>query len=502
MTLLSKRSTMRPAIREQALKCLNKTMASLTADDLVTLGNLICELSAQNLTDLTMEAFNASLMSFKNCKQLSSTQKAILSKRIISLYGNVTGWNSDTVMTLASLMTVFDESTISQLPDKKEIMDALQGVVDQMPPMSMSSMPDFDNTWNFSAIYNKIIKFNTVSKPRTTRAVPCSIIPTVEMIMNLKEGNCYLMPEVLACMTADTFSMTVDVLGAVRSFRDDQLAALKAKALEAWGSLSNITTDRLSSLGCIVSAFTESELQQLPLSSIDVLSTLSSFTWIPAKYTTVFNRFMTLTASKIILLSSVELVGLGNFICGMNSTQIQQLSDMAFRQALRNIGTVVCPSALMDELKKKCVTLLGPLKNWTHAFFQEAGNVIAGATADELKELPVGIMSFITNSAIPLIPPDRFKALTTSQLEAMSTTNSAMVTTQQMNMLTEEQKQALSRAAGTAYELPKVVVTPTKPAETGNVSPVKSGAVDKTGQGYFHMMVLLHSTLILLGLMS
>ncbi|XP_058863576.1 otoancorin-like [Acipenser ruthenus] len=274
-------------------------------------------------------------------------------------------------------------------------------------------------------------------------------------------------------MSNKTFVDGLSTLAAVNGFADQQLAALKGQAVQAWGPPSGYSAEQTLALGCLLPAFNSSELGLVEVSSVDTLSAVAPCSgWTQEKRAALLQRFLQQSLLTPSSLGAVQLAGLGGFLCGMSEAQVSQINVEAYRLAAAMVGAVSCSPSIMGALKSKAVSSFGDVKNWTASELSEIGNVLAGASAAELKTLDPSAMPFISPSAIPLIPADRLAALSVTQLRALGPVNAAMVTGEQAAVLSQAQREALSDAVGVAVERAVVVVV----KETGTAAPLKGGS--------------------------
>lgn len=66
----------------------------------------------------------------------------------------------------------------------------------------------------------------------SSTVITLALVPTLAMIEDLKEGNVLWSPAQLSSMAAQTFRDAVSVLGEIRNYTTEQLAALRDKATE------------------------------------------------------------------------------------------------------------------------------------------------------------------------------------------------------------------------------------------------------------------------------
>ncbi|KAK1154636.1 otoancorin [Acipenser oxyrinchus oxyrinchus] len=382
-------------------------------------------------------------------------------------------WSAEVVMSLGPLLALFNSSCLRTVSNTVQLKDTLTDLLSSQPPPPLTPGPlDFDTYLNLSSIRETLFHLST-SHQRTRRAVSCPVSLTLQEILDLGDANVHWSPDQLSCMSNKTFVDGLSTLAAVNGFADQQLAALKGQAIQAWGPPSGYSAEQTLALGCLLPAFNSSELGLVEVSSVDTLSAVAPCSgWTQEKRAALLQRFLQQSLLTPSSLGAVQLAGLGGFLCGMSETQVSQINVEAYRLAAAMVGAVSCPPAIMGALKSKAVTSFGDVKNWTASELSEIGNVLAGASAAELKTLDPSAMPFISPSAIPLIPADRLAALSVTQLRALGPVNAAMVTGEQAAVLSQAQREALSDAVGVAVERAVVVVV----KETGTAAPLKGGS--------------------------
>ncbi|XP_067832206.1 otoancorin-like [Heptranchias perlo] len=477
LELLPRSSAVRACLREEALRCLNKPVSALNVSEVERLGVLVCEFTGRDVSDLAATVFNASIQQFRKCRQFHAAAGNSLRAELLRSLGNISEWTADTVTSLGSMITLLGGEILLQLPDTTSVKDALLQLTASQSSPSSALSPEFDTTLDLTAVHAKIfnILVRAAAKPDSSKAQAvssCSVAPTSEQIRELGEANSEWAGEQLACMSAQTFEDTVEELASVSGFSKEQHTALKDKAVEAWGPVSNFTGEDIAILKCIVTTLSVSELQQLELSSIDTLAGISACpAWTQEQQSAVLGRFLKLSGTTAAALGPVDLSGLGNFVCGMNASLVSQLRGEAIRLAAASLGRLTCPAAILDKLKEKVAVVFGPVKEWSAAQLSELGTVAAGSSTDDLKSLDPQMMPFLSTTAVGLIPPHRFRALSVSQLNSLGPANAAAVTEEQMKGASEEQRAAVSEALGIPYHrVASSIKTPTG----GAASPVQS----------------------------
>ncbi|KAM3873315.1 otoancorin [Diretmus argenteus] len=407
----------RPALTQRALQCLANggNISGLSSEEVSRLGPLLCELPPYLLSLMAPEALNASLQSMASCPQTHPRHRSWL----------------------------------------KEVLSDLKDTLSQAP---VSPPPDL------SALRKKLF-FLSINPPsaRRKREVDSinDTVPTVELIEELSEDNIYWTPAQLEKMTVETFTSTVETLGAIPDYSTDQLAMLKEKATQAWGPVTHMNESVVIQLGCVSQGFSDTDLEQLPI-SLDTLEAIAHCGWNESQIKAVWNGFAkhsNLTAGD---LGAVEIVALNQFICGLSSDDIGQLNVDAFKEAVNSMDDVQCSLLVTKQFKELAVAAFGQPSNWTEADVSTLGNIMAGLDAAELGSLDPSVFSFLSKSSIPLIPADNFAALSVSQLDALGPDNAAMVTNAQRAAMGAAQRAALDNAqTGTRAEPQNYTSPPT-----------------------------------------
>ncbi|MGH0139239.1 UNVERIFIED_CONTAM: hypothetical protein FKN15_068648 [Acipenser sinensis] len=270
--------------------------------------------------------------------------------------------------------------------------------------------------WKYWEVLNTT---NTSIPPILLSVLPLALLsadcdavraPTADDIRKLSEANLYWSAPELQCMSDDTFTRTVELLGSVEGYNMSQLRALKNKAKRVWGPLSSWKSYHVISLGAIGLALTESEIKELNLSSIDTVTALSQqSTWTAGQMNSLLTRFLEVSGLTLGALKGSDLAGLGIILCGVDPSQIQLISSAAYSATAARIGTLPCPADVLQELKKKAESLFGEVGNWNCSVLQEVGTIAAGLSKEELKAISKDLMPYFQPQAIAAIPPENFK---------------------------------------------------------------------------------------------
>ncbi|XP_066577220.1 stereocilin-like [Amia ocellicauda] len=499
MTVLPRSSPQRPVLLRYALTCLGKNASTLTADDVSVLGPLLCELGPQDMSALPATILNTSLPSLAQCRQLRPSQAGALYSRVLRSFGEPSGWSLDMMTSLGPFL-LLNDTALRSLPSQPWLKTALTDLLDAQPaPSAVPHPPEFQQGPDLTALRWKLYSLTTASATGNRRKREVATSPTVQQILDLGVSNALWSPAQLSALTPQVFNATVATLGTVTNYSPDQLTALRNKTVQVWGPLSSLSDEQVLQLGCVTPAFTAPELRLLSL-SLDTLEPLAACNWTQAQREAMMQGFLEHSGTQAGKLGAVELVGLGQFVCGMSPEQVSLISSTSYRDAARVVGLVQCPLPVTEALKKLALVVFGGVKTWTEASVSTIGNVIAGLNASELQNLDTSVMPFVSRTAVPLIPPARLAALSANQLRALGPTNAGMVTEAQMLALGEEQQRALAEAVGVQFTraatLPTTTTT-TRPVTTATPLALKSGS---SRLGALGIMALLQPLLLLLAL--
>ncbi|KAK5862289.1 hypothetical protein PBY51_017700 [Eleginops maclovinus] len=432
LSSLPLRSKSRPALTKRALLCLGTDLSLLTKQDVSMLGPLLCELSPSQLKLMAPEVLKSSIYAMASCQQISPRHVADLVQLAKNTSGDPSDWSAETMEALGPWILLDDNET-SALPNKPWMKDVLYYLKAKLKHHSKAlGKKIFDLTTTES---------NAARKKRAANLSGKKI--TVELIEELGMDNIYWSVEQLEGMSDQTFLDSVEFLGDVPGYNADQLAVLKKKADKNFGT--DITESEVRQLGCITRGFSNEALEMLPF-SLDTLEDTANCGWNGSQMESVWKgalKHNNVTAQK---LEAADIVTLSQFICGLNSNEIKQLSIDAFKDAVGSMGNVACSYSKLQELKLLAVSAFGKPNNWTEAQVDELGNIAAGLDAAEIVSLKLSVFSFISKTSIALIPPHIFAALTVDQLLSLGPDNAAMVTPGQRAVMSEEQLATLERA--------------------------------------------------------
>ncbi|XP_070340796.1 otoancorin isoform X1 [Equus asinus] len=426
------------SILRKVQQCLNNSIADEYAVDIV--GNLLCHLPAAILhRGVSPRAWATALHGLRDCPDLSPEQKAAVRLRLLEQHGLPQNWTAETTKDLGPFLVLFSGEELSSIATK--FPDILQQAASKMartPPPKEFLWAVFESVQNSSE-----------RRPSSDASPGCHGVaaPSSEDIFKLAEANACWAPEDLLCMEEDTFIRNVELLGALRGLSRPQLMTLKEKAVQVWDTPSYWREHHIVSLGRIALALNESELEQLDLSSIDTVASLSQQTeWTPGQAKAILQGFLEDSGYSIQDLKSFHLVGLGATLCAMNVTEISLIRISEFRVVAARIGTLLCSIHVLAEFKRKAEAVFGNPAEWSSSVLQELGTIAAGLTKEELRMLDEDLMPYFQPSAIQCLPDEIFRALSAEQIASLGPENAAAVTPAQRGQLSAPQLQSLQRA--------------------------------------------------------
>ncbi|XP_052474541.1 otoancorin isoform X1 [Carassius gibelio] len=492
LSSLPNSSPARYTLTKRAIGCLKGNVSDLSAAEVLTLGPLVCELDPAWISSLNPAALNSTLKALVSCQYIQQQHREHLFRLLTTTYGDPAYWSEEDMRVLGPLL-LLNDTVIEKLPAKSWMKSYLSDLMDSLPSQPLVPLPkEFSSWFDLSALQRKLFELRTSStllNRRKRELVSTVTEPTLTYIEDLKQCNVYWTPTQLSKMTVQTFKDAVPTLGEITNYSTEQLAALRAKTLEAWQSVSMLNESQMSNLGCICQSFSADELAKLSIASLDTLETLTACNFTQTQRTAVWKAFERVAGISVAGLGHLEMVGLGQFVCGLQPGQIDQLNSSSFREAVEALGRAPCPLTFRELLKEKAVAAFGKPKTWTEAQVSILGNIIAGLSAAELGSLNPTVLQFIQPSAIPLIPSERLAALSVSQLKALGPDNAAAVTEAQRAGLRVDQRAALDEAMGLKTAGTGSSTGISNPGSGGSVPlPLKGGAAVESKAGWVLLM--------------
>ncbi|XP_053327972.1 otoancorin [Spea bombifrons] len=459
-------------------QCLNSSISDVYQLDV--LGNLICHLSPSTIrSGLATDVVAATIHLLKKCTSLSLEQNTEIKQKILEHYGDPSNWTSG----LVSFWGLLSKNEFTG------VLKKFKGTVMQMVSETVE-IPL--NKGILSAIFHAV---RNTSVPHHSADCAGITSPTADEIMILAEANVFWSTVELQCIGREVFTRTVHILGSIRNLKRPQLHVLKEKAKEVWGEPSDWKSYHMTSLGRIITALSESEIDLLDLSSIDAVSVLGQQgEWTEVQARCIFQGFLNDSTKSMENLKSFELAGLGGALCAADPQQIHQIPTTEFRAVISRIGSLPCSLNILQEFKQKAEMIYGEPETWNRSVLHDIAHIAAGLNKEDLRSLNPSVMPYIHPDAIKYIPADSFKALSPEQIVSLGPENGAKVTDAQREQLDAVQLQSLSQALDGARVRIKDSETHTSPFTTKvTPSPVSQDAAQTVD--LFHLgrfCLLLH----------
>ncbi|XP_054992775.1 LOW QUALITY PROTEIN: otoancorin [Sorex araneus] len=419
-------------------QCLNYSVVD--EYDVDIMGSLLCHLPATVIYHgVAPRAWPTVLYGLGHCADLGPDQKVALRVKLLEQFGFPENWTAETTKDLAPFLVLFSGAELSPVAAK------FPEILQQTASTMAGTRPPREFLWAVFESVRNSSDGDTESHP--SPGCHGVVAPSSDAIFRLGEANVCWAPQDLLCMEEDVFARSVELLGAVRGFSRAQLLALKEKAVQVWDRPSSWREHQIVSLGRIALALNKTELEQLDLSSVDAVASLSQQTgWSPGQARSILQGFLEDAGCHIQDLKSFHLVGLGVCLCTLNTTEISLIKTSEFRLVMASVGTLPCSVQVLAEFKKKAEVVFGLPSQWSSSVLQELGMIAAGLTEEELQTLDKDLMPHFQPSAIKRFPDEIFKALSPEQIARLGPENAAAVTPAQRRQLGVLQLQSLQRA--------------------------------------------------------
>ncbi|KAF5906160.1 stereocilin-like, partial [Clarias magur] len=244
----------------------------------------------------------------------------------------------------------------------------------------------------------------------------------------------------------------VEFLGQDGSLDPEQRWALWTELRSVYKPVRALRPAQILELGCIITEMSERELQAVNMSDLAVVAHLGSFeAWNPRKMRAALQGFLRHRKKKPEALGVVELVSLGNLLCGFTPAEISRLDAFNLSMAAMFLreSSLPCSEQQADALTTRLASPLafGPVSSWSAEIFTEIGTLAAGLDDMVLSSLVREQIEGLTPLALSLIPPKKLAVVFSArQLSWLNSEQASAVTEEQWEKLDNEQKQALSMA--------------------------------------------------------
>ncbi|TSL68171.1 Stereocilin [Bagarius yarrelli] len=244
----------------------------------------------------------------------------------------------------------------------------------------------------------------------------------------------------------------VEFLGQDGSLHAEQRWALWTELRPFYKPVRTLKPAQVLELGCIITEMSERELQTVNLSDLGVVAHLGSCKmWNQRKMKAALRGFLRQRNKKPENLQVVEIVSLGNLLCGFTPAEISRVDPFNLSVAAMFLRETYLPC--LEQQTEALTTRLsspqafGPVSDWSAEIFTEIGTLAAGLEDMVLSSLVREQIEGLTPLAISLIPPKKMAVVfSASQLSWLSSEQAWAVTDEQWQKLDTEQKHALNMA--------------------------------------------------------
>ncbi|XP_076808220.1 uncharacterized protein LOC143451496 isoform X2 [Clavelina lepadiformis] len=442
--------TKREKLALAAINCLKRDperqFNRLEESDVLTIGKLICDVPSSTYQNMTLDAFNIALELMHEClHRFTSAHIDELRTLVHTHIGNdSTAWDSTILSSLGPLLAMMSSTDILDL-NQEHFSEAFDDII----PPTIDEDFEVYSSINYDAFYEKAqgVVFNQ-SLSRRKRAVSA---PDFDDILTLGPGNSRWSVEQLNAIADDDLINALDVLGAVDNWSSEQMNVLRSRISEVVSKpLGEWSTETVADAKHILTELTTNEISSLDLTSMDTLSSLADLNWSNQQKTVAFETYMSKNAKPVASLTAEEIAGMSTIFCGMSASKMMSISVTVIGNALKDIGLLNCFDQDQFDALYALVAMSNDNQPPDAALMREMGSIAAGMTTANLAAIPVKSMAFLSDRAIGVMSPLRFKeGLVPLQLSAAGITNVAKIlrTPRIYDVLSTEQQNAVQVAA-------------------------------------------------------
>ncbi|KAM8960371.1 mesothelin [Pelodytes ibericus] len=363
ISILQKGSKLRSSLLTQALACMNVTNASLTNDNVMVLGQLVCDLNASYIENAT----DSLLTQLSQCKSFTADQETAIQNVIArgnSQFGSPSKWSKATLKSLGSLNGILSKSILTKVPTS-----ALTSWVKESADSS-------------SLTRNQLVSIVKNLYPlRTRRAVACpsGMEITADNVQNSLNPLLYTADQLDACLNNSILAAYLLDLSN-QPFTNEQLAVFKNKLDQLYPG--GYPESVIPNLGAIAFLCGEQDVGKWNITSVDTLySMLASG---PPDNLAKIYITKYIASAGVINGSAVNAIG-SSYICLLNSTQLDVISSTAISEA-QTLQISLCNQTVKDALYIKAKASYQSMLNQS-TYYTLMQPYLGGAPAADLKTL-------------------------------------------------------------------------------------------------------------------
>ncbi|XP_066294317.1 otoancorin-like [Branchiostoma lanceolatum] len=451
-------------VTELALTCLGKQKSQqyrLDATDVDVLGKLLCHID--DFFKITEDAVLDAINILKECQCFSYRQREAVKDLIKTAFGNNARWWTAYELGQAGPLLHLLDGDIQRISQ-----DALLDAIDLVLPVpqdnrdiinaNRSTDRDCLAVKRNNNLYKRVI--TAVARGRTSPIPPRNRRQTLQapllcdQVQLLGGAVVQLSEQQVTYMDNREFLDCLEVFGAARSNGTDwdnyMLRILKLKTFNAaGGTVQQLTPDLMARVGRIAVTFSPGDLAALNYGNIDSVYGISKHSnYTKQQLEAAFRAFLNQNGNDVSALTERQLIGLGNFLCGMTTSQVSRINLGAFSDAVRSIGLLTdCDDARLSALRGLAGKLYGGPNTWGQDTILDLGVVAAGLSSSELSGLHEDRLRAITPLAISIMDPNKFKsAFSVWRIGRLGPSQAMAVTDKQLRALSRAQRDAVSDA--------------------------------------------------------
>ncbi|XP_078687621.1 otoancorin-like [Branchiostoma floridae x Branchiostoma belcheri] len=447
-----------------ALTCLGKQKSQqyrLDATDVDVLGKLLCHID--DFFKITEDAVLDAINLLKECQCFTVRQREAVKDMIKIAFGNNARWWTSYELGQAGPLLHLLDGDIQRISQ-----DALLDAIDLVLPVPQDNrniinanrttdrdcLPVKRNNNLYKRVISAVARGRTSPIPTRNRRQTLQAPLLCDQVQLLGDAVVQLTEQQVTYMEDREFLDCLEVFGAACSndtdWDDYMLRILRIKTFDAaGGTVQQLTPDRMARVGRIAVTFSPGDLSALNYGNIDSVYGIAKHSnYSKQQVEAAFRAFLNQNGNDVSALTERQLIGLGNFLCGMSTSQVSRINLGAFSDAVRSIGLLTdCDNARLGALRTLAGKLYGGPKTWGQDTIVDLGVVMAGLSASELSGLHEDRWRAITPLAISVMDPNKFKQISASRLRRLGPSQAMAVTNKQLQAASQAQRNAVYDAA-------------------------------------------------------
>ncbi|XP_010013218.1 PREDICTED: mesothelin, partial [Nestor notabilis] len=378
LELLPRGSAQRTGLLRGALACLGVRSSRLRAEQLSSLGALVCDMEPDTIT-----ASDPSILeNLKLCSALTGAQQDALNAVLLSgntAYGDPSSWDLQTLQNLGPLVLALNQTTLSSVA--KAAREAFSGSI--VAAYSKQGRSQREKSLNLLRAFTAA---SDSSHPRQKRSadrclsapITASNIDDPFLIIDYDTREQFDL-----CLSNELVKENLTLL-LQQPFPTDYLEVVRKKLDQIYPS--GIPDEQLKLLGPLSRRYSAEEISRWMVTSSDTLSILlnpSDGMWDIRQIRQLLNRFLSL--GGILTGPLLQQIG-GRLVCDLQEKQIQQIPPEAIRTS-GQLNISPCSQTKKDQLYRKAREAFADLVSTPKAYYCRIRPYLGGAPAEDLKHL-------------------------------------------------------------------------------------------------------------------